>query len=106
MKSIVVNLIAAAALAVTTGAFAADMPAAGKSKCGTCHAEGKKLVGPSYKDIAAKYKDDKDAVEKIVASVKKGGKLGWKMGDMPAKGLGANDAEIKAMAEYIVSLSK
>ena len=106
MKSIFVSMIAAAGLMVSGSILAADMPADGKAKCGACHAVDKKLVGPSFNDIAAKYKGDKDAANKIIASVTKGGAFGWKMGNMPPKGLGANEAQIKAMADYIVSLAK
>lgn len=106
MKSIFVSMIAAAGLVVTGSVLATDMPADGKAKCGACHAVDKKLVGPAFNDVAAKYKGDKDAANKIIASVNKGGAFGWKMGNMPPKGLGANEAQIKAMANFIVSLAK
>lgn len=106
MKSSILSMIAAASLIIAGTSLAADMPAAGKSKCGTCHALDKKTVGPSYMDISAKYKGDKDAASKIAASVAKGGSFGWKLGAMPPKGLGANDAEVKAMAEFIAGLAK
>jgi len=106
MKSIIVSMIAAAGLMVSGSVLATDMPADGKAKCGACHAVDKKVVGPSFNDIAAKYKGDADAANKLVANITKGGAFGWKMGSMPAKGMGANDAQIKAMADYIVSLAK
>ncbi len=106
MKSIIVSMIAAAGLMVAGSALAADMPAEGKAKCGACHAVDKKLVGPSYNDIAAKYKGDKDAASKMIANITKGGEFGYKLGKMPPKGLGANDAEIKNMAEWIAGLAK
>jgi cytochrome c551/c552 len=58
-------------------------------------------------DIAAKFKGDGDAVNKLVAAIAKGGKSRWNasMG-MPPKGMGATDAEIKAMAEYIAGLAQ
>ena len=106
MKSIIVSMIAAAGLMVAGSALAADMPASGKAKCGACHALDKKLVGPSFNDIAAKYKGDKDAASKMAANVTKGGAFGWKMGSMPAKGMGANDAEIKEMTDWIAGMAK
>ena len=106
MKAMMASMVAAAALVMAGAAMAADMPAAGKAKCGACHAVDKKVMGPSYNDIAAKYKGDKDAVSKIEASITKGGKLGWNIGMMPPKGMGASDADIKAMAEYIAGLAK
>jgi cytochrome c len=106
MKSVIVNMVAAATLVVAGSAMAADMPAAGKAKCAACHALDKKLVGPSFNDIAAKYKGDADGVNKMAANIAKGGAFGWKVGVMPPKGMGASEAEIKAMADYIAGLAK
>jgi cytochrome c len=105
MKSVIPSIVATVSLIIAGSALAADMPAFGKAKCGACHAIDKKVIGPSYMDISAKYKGDKDAVSKIVASVTNGGSFGWKLGKMPPKGVGANDAEIKSMSEYIAGLA-
>ena len=107
MKAIMVSMVAAAGIILAGAAIAADMPAAGKAKCGACHAVDKKSMGPSFMDIAGKYKGDKDAVSKIENSITKGGKFGWNTPmAMPPKGMGANAAEIKEMAEYIAGLAK
>ena len=106
MKSIIVSVIAAAGLMVAGSALAAEMPAVGKAKCGACHAVDKKVVGPAYNDVSAKYKGDKDAVSKMIANITKGGAFGYKLGTMPPKGLGATDDEIKTMAEFIAGLAK
>ena len=106
MKSIIVSMIAAAGLMVAGSALAADMPAAGKAKCGACHALDKKTVGPALNDIAAKYKGNKDGVSTMIANATKGGEFGWKIGKMPPKGMGATDAEIKEVVEYIAGLAK
>ena len=106
MKSIIVSMVATAGLIIAGSALAADMPATGKAKCGACHAVDKKVVGPAFTDVSAKYKGDADAVGKITASITKGGEFGWKLGKMPAKGMGANDAEIKEMATFIAGLAK
>ena len=106
MKSIIISMIAAAGLVVAGSALAVDLPAVGKAKCGACHAVDKKVVGPKYMDVSLKYKGDKDAVSKIIAHATKGGSFGWKLGVMPPRGLGATDAEIKTMAEFIVGLAK
>ncbi|MCG6932742.1 MAG: c-type cytochrome [Gallionella sp.] len=99
--------IAVASLLVFSGvSLAAEMPAAAKSKCLTCHALDRKVVGPSFMDISKKYKGDPDAVAKLVANITKGGTFGWKITSMPPRGMGANDAQIKAMAEYIAGLAK
>jgi cytochrome c len=81
------------------------MPAEGKAKCGACHAVDKKVVGPSWKDVAKKYSGDAQAESKIAANVTKGGQFGWKMGMMPAKGLGASEADIKKLAKFITELN-
>jgi|ERR1019366_327418 cytochrome c len=106
MKSSILSMVATVSLIIAGTSLAVDMPAAGKVKCGPCHAIAKKVIGPSYMDISAKYKSDKDAASKIAASVTNGGAFGWKMGKMPPKGLGADDAEIKSMSEYIAGLAK
>lgn len=43
-----------------------------KAGCMACHAKDKKLVGPSFKDIAAKYKGQ-DVTAKLFDKVRKGG---------------------------------
>ncbi len=106
MKSIIVSMVAAAGLVVAGAALAVDMPAEGKAKCGACHAIDKKVVGPAFNDVAAKYKGDKDAASKLAANITKGGSFGWKLGSMPAKGMGATDAEVNSMAAFIAGLAK
>ncbi len=108
MKSIFVSMLATAGLVIAGSSLAVDMPSVGKAKCGACHAVDKKVVGPAFKDVSAKYKGDKDATSKIAASITKGGSFGWKLGAMPAKGLGgaATDADIKTMSEFIAGLAK
>jgi len=103
MKSIIVSM-AVAGLMVACNAMAADMPADGKAKCGACHAIDKKVVGPAWKDVAAKYKGQKDAEKTLVANITKGGKFGWNFGSMPPKGLGANEAQIESLAKFILTL--
>jgi cytochrome c len=91
-------------LMIAGSALAADMPAVGKAKCGACHAVDTKKVGPAWSDVAKKYKGDKDAAAKIAANITKGGSFGWKMSSMPPRGLGATDAEIKTLADFIAGL--
>ena len=106
MKSIIVSMIATAGLMIAGSALAVDMPADGKAKCGACHAIDKKVVGPSWMDVSAKYKGDHEAAKKIADNVTKGGAFGWKMGNMPAKGMGATDDQIKSLSEFIAGLAK
>lgn len=104
MKQIFINMTVAAALMVAGSAMATDMPAVGKAKCGACHAIDKKVVGPAWIDVAKKYKGDANAASKIAANITKGGEFGWKMGKMLPKGMGATDAEIKSLSEFIAGL--
>jgi cytochrome c len=107
MKAIMVSMVVAASFIFTGAAMAADMPAAAKTKCGGCHTLDKKAMGPSFMEIAGKYKGDKDAVSKMVTNITKGGRFGWNTPmAMPPKGMGASEADIKTMAEYIAGLSK
>ena len=104
MKSIIAGMVVAAGLVMASSAMAVDMPAVGKAKCGACHAIDHKLVGPAWNDVAKKYAGNKDAEKTIIANVTKGGAFGWKFGVMPAKGMGASDADIKELAHFIVGL--
>ncbi len=106
MKSIIVSMVAASGLLVAAVAPAAEMPEVGKAKCASCHAVDKKVVGPAFTDVSAKYKKDKDAPAKIAASITKGGTFGWNLGKMPARGLGASDADVATMSKFIASLAK
>ena len=72
-----------------------------KYSCSACHADDKKLVGPSYKEVAAKYKGDKDAVKKLSEKVRKGGVGVWGQIPMPANTT-PTDAEIKTMVEAVL----
>ncbi len=107
MKTVLISLMAALGLA-SSAAFAVEMPAAGKEKCAACHAVDTKKVGPAFIDVSKKYKGDKDAVKKISASIKSGGKFGWNYGQMPPRGLSskATDADIAVMAKFIAGLAK
>ena len=64
-----------------------------------CHAVDKKVVGPSYKDIAAKYKGQADAVDKLAKKVKAGGSGVWGPIPMPAQTI--NDDDAKVIAAWI-----
>ncbi len=104
MKSIIASLAVAAGLMVAGSAMATDMPAIGKAKCGACHSIDKKVVGPAWKDVAAKYAGKADAEATLVKNITHGGSFGWKFGSMPPKGMGASDADIKELAHFIVGL--
>lgn len=74
-----------------------------KYNCTACHAIDKKLVGPAYKDVAKKYKGQKDIAVKLAEKVKKGGQGVWGPIPMPPNPA-VPDAEIKKMVDYILAL--
>ena len=76
-----------------------------KDGCAACHAVDKKIVGPAYQDVAAKYKGDKDAAAKLVQKVKTGGSGVWGSVPMPPNAQ-VSDADIKALVSWIVTLKK
>jgi len=96
-------LIAAAAVLVSTGAWAdATEDAMTKAGCLACHAKDKKVVGPSFKDIAAKYKGQ-DVVAKLMDKVRKGGSGSFGPVPMAASGPDKiSDGDLKAAVELIL----
>ena len=103
MKTIVIALAVMGTFAAGS-ALAVDMPKEGKTKCAACHSIEKKMVGPAWKDVAAKYAGNADAEKTLVANITKGGAFGWKLGNMPPKGMGATEAEIQSLAKFILTL--
>ena len=94
-------LFAVAGLVAATPALA-DMALATAKNCMACHAVDKKLVGPSYKDIAAKYTGQQDAVDKLSAKVIKGGSGVWGPIPMPANAQVTPD-EAKKLIAWILT---
>jgi cytochrome c len=97
------TLILAAALAIAPAAALADEALASKSGCLACHAVDKKVVGPSYKEVAAKYRNDKGAAAKLEKKIKEGGQGVWGAVPMPPNAQ-VSDADIKALVKWILSL--
>lgn len=101
-------VIAAALLVGTSMAHAAGVDIAKANQitaanaCMGCHAVDRKLVGPSFKDVAAKYKGDKDAVAKLVKKVKGGGAGVWGSLPMPAHP-GMSDADAKTVVDWVLA---
>ena len=73
-----------------------------KHACFACHAVDKKMVGPAYKDVAAKYRADKDAPKKLAAKVKNGGQGVWGTVPMPPNSA-VPDADISTLVKWILS---
>jgi cytochrome c len=91
----------AAGVAVSTPALA-DLQLATAKNCMACHAVATKLVGPSYKDVAAKYAGQKDAVDKLAAKIIKGGSGVWGPVPMPANAQ-VNADEAKKLAAWVMT---
>lgn len=103
MRSIAAILIAAGlAVAVPAGA---NQELAKKNNCMSCHQIDKKLVGPSYQDIAKKYAGNSDAPKALAAKIKSGGKGNWGEVPMPPNPA-VKDADIATLAKWILAGAK
>lgn len=91
------------ALAVGAGAAQAQVELAQKKNCLACHQIDKKIVGPAYKDVAAKYAGQSDAVDKLTLKVLKGGSGVWGNIMMPANPQ-VSEAEAKQLVQWILTL--
>ncbi|APW37679.1 cytochrome C' [Rhodoferax koreense] len=100
MKRILLTLATALTVA---GPALADQALATAKNCMACHAIDKKLVGPAYKDVAAKYQGDASAVDKLSAKVIKGGSGVWGPIPMPANPQ-VNEADAKKLVTWILGL--
>ena len=93
------------ALSLTAAAIApamADEALAKAKNCMACHAVANKVVGPAFKDVAAKYKSDKAAADKLATKIIKGGSGVWGAVPMPANPQ-VNEAEAKKLAAWVLS---
>lgn len=97
--------IAAVALATLSSPAFASKDLAQKNACLACHATDKKLVGPSYQDVAKKYGGQKDAEAMLAASIKKGGAGKWGPIPMPAQAA-LSDADAKTLAAWVLAGAK
>lgn len=95
------TLMIMASLAVLSAPAMADEALAKSKNCLACHAVDKKLVGPSYKDIAKKYAGDAKAADMLATKIQKGGAGVWGAIPMPANPQ-VNDAEAKKLATWIL----
>ncbi len=98
-----VALLTLVALFAVSGAVSADQNLAKSKACLSCHQVEKKVVGPSFKDVAKKYKGDANAQTHIAGVIKNGSKGVW--GAVPmAKQPQVNDADAAKLAAWIMSL--
>ena len=95
-------LFALAALAALSAPAFADLQLAQAKNCMACHAVDKKLVGPSYKEVASRYAGQKDAVDKLALKIMKGGSGVWGPVPMPAN-VPVSEAEAKKLAAWVLT---
>ena len=81
----------------------ADLALAMSKNCMSCHAVERRILGPSFKDVAARYKDDKTASDKLAAKIMKGGSGVWGAVPMPANPQ-VNEAEAKQLVQWILTV--
>jgi len=96
-----IHIALAAVTLVSMPAFASK-EIASKNACMACHAVDRKLVGPSFQDVAKKYKDQKDAEAMLAGSIKKGGAGKWGPVPMPAQAALA-EADAKTLATWVLA---
>ena len=101
MHKLLLTLASLAASALCMPAWA-DLGLATSKNCMACHAIDKKLVGPAYKDVAAKYAGDKTAADKLATKIQRCGAGVWGPVPMPAN-TQVNDAEAKKLAAWVLT---
>ena len=102
-KFAVAALMGACGMLTIGGPAVASADLAKQKNCLACHAADKKLVGPAYKDIAAKYKADKNAQATLVKKVREGGVGVWGQIPMPANPQ-VNEQEAQALVKWVLSM--
>ena len=99
-------ILAASTLVIASAAVADELEdMMKKNGCNACHAEDKKVIGPSYKDVANKYRGDASAPAKLAEKVKKGGSGVWGPVPMPPNA-NVKDDDVKKMIQLILNLKK
>ena len=102
MKRVIAAVAASLGLLLASG-VQADEKLAQANGCMTCHQIDKKILGPAYKDVAAKYRGDKGAEATLVKKVKEGGKGVWGDMIMPPNAH-VKDADIQAIVKWVLTL--
>lgn len=105
MSTAVTGVLFAVAVGIATAPALASQDLAEKNGCLACHAINKKVVGPAYKEVAAKYKGQRDAEAALAVSIKKGGSGKWGQIPMPPQAQ-LTDIAATALAKWILGLAK
>ena len=101
MTTFVLRALATLALATAPAAWA-DQALATSKNCMTCHMVDKKVLGPAFKDVAAKYKGDKAAPGRLATKIMEGGGGVWGVVKMPSNPQ-VNEAEARKLAAWVLS---
>jgi cytochrome c len=101
-RSILIGTLVMSAFASQAALADAGLDLAKSKNCLACHAVATKLVGPAYKDVAAKYAGQKDAEAKLVAKVMKGGSGAWGPVPMPANPQ-VTEAETHTLVKWVLA---
>jgi cytochrome c len=96
-------ILAAIGMSLAILPASANEELAKKNACTACHAVDKKVVGPAFKEVAAKYRNDKGAEAKLTEKVKKGGVGVWGQVPMPPN-TAVPDADVKTLVKWVLSL--
>lgn len=96
------KILIAALLSLGAGVALANQDLAQKKGCMACHQLQAKVVGPAYKDVAAKYAKDKDAVKKLAEKVIKGGSGVW--GPVPMPPNAVTPAEAETLVKWVLTV--
>jgi len=99
-RFLMLGMVAVSAFATQSAMANADLAKA--KNCMACHAVANKLVGPAFKDVAAKYAGQKDAEAKLAGKVVKGGSGVWGAIPMPANPQ-VSEAEAKTLVKWILT---
>ena len=99
-RSLTVGFLVVSAFASQAAFANADLAKA--KNCMACHAVANKLVGPAFKDVAAKYAGQKDAEAKLAQKVIKGGSGVWGAVPMPANPQ-VSEADANALVKWVLA---
>ena len=97
------RILFALTVALVSGAAMANLELAKQKNCLSCHSLDNRLVGPAYKDVAKKYAGQKDAEDRLVQKVLKGGSGTWGAITMPPNAQ-VSEAEARILVKWVLSL--
>jgi len=102
MKKVLFSVVLGVFMTGAAMAEVTDLQLATSKNCMSCHAVERKVLGPSFKDVALRYKDDKDAAAMLASKIMKGGKGVWGPVPMPANNQ-VSEADAKKLAGWVLS---